>query len=251
MLARDLSETFNAPLPEQGKHTFTLVAPDGADLERYIDIRDPRTAREHLAKVVDIHPETSVALDRLEPKRFTAGYTGHLYAGRGTTLLLKLAERVPDINFLLVGGETDQVADMKAKVKQLGLENVFLIGFVPNRDLPLYQAACDVLLMPYQKQVAASSGGDISRYLSPMKLFEYMACGRAILSSNLPVLKEVLNLENAMLLPPDDIDAWKDTLQMLIANPKQRYKLAEQARKDVQNFSWDARAARILNGLEL
>ena len=41
-----------------------------------------------------------------------------------------------------------------------------------------------------------------------MKMFEYMAAGRAILSSDLPVLREVLNEENAILLPPDEPAAW-------------------------------------------
>ena len=91
-------------------------------------------------------------------------------------------------NFLIVGGEPQDVENLRQRVRVIGLKNVILTGFVPNARLPLYQAACDVLLMPYQRQVAASSGGDIARYLSPMKLFEYMACERPIISSDLPVL---------------------------------------------------------------
>ncbi len=117
-----------------------------------------------------------------------------------------MAECLPEVTFLLVGGDPEDVGRLQAQAK--GLKNVILTGFIPNVDLPLYQAACDVLLMPYQRQVAASSGGDIARYLSPMKLFEYLACGRAILCSDLPVLHEVLNPENAVLLPPDDTQAW-------------------------------------------
>jgi glycosyltransferase involved in cell wall biosynthesis len=120
---------------------------------------------------------------------------------------------------------------------------------VPNAELPRYQAACDVLLMPYQRHVAASSGGDIARYLSPMKLFENMACGRPILSSDLPVLQEVLNPENALLLPADDLDAWVAALQELAASPETRLRFSAQARRDVTAYSWDRRAARILEGI--
>ena len=102
--------------------------------------------------------------------------------------------------------------------------------------------------MPYQKRVAASSGGDISCYLSPMKVFEYLACGRAILSSALPVLSEVLTPQNSLLLPPDDLDAWTIALQNLRHAPEQRQRLAERARSDAQQYSWEARAQRILDG---
>jgi glycosyltransferase involved in cell wall biosynthesis len=129
------------------------------------------------------------------------------------------------------------------------LNNVFLTGFVPNAELPLYQAASDALLMPYQHRVSASSGGDIGAYLSPMKLFEYMACGRPILSSDLPVLGEILNPENAVLLPSDDVDAWVSTVQELHPSPDRCHALGDQARRDVRRYTWKARSERILKDL--
>ena len=61
------------------------------------------------------------------------------------------------------------------------------------RKLRLYQAACDILLMPYEKAIAGSSGGNSVDICSPMKMFEYMAAGRAIISSDLPVIHEMLD----------------------------------------------------------
>jgi glycosyltransferase involved in cell wall biosynthesis len=127
---------------------------------------------------------------------------------------------------------------------------MFLTGFIPNAELSSYHAACDAFLMPYQRRVAASSGGDIARYLSPMKLFEYMACGRPILCSDLPVLREVLNSENAILLPPDNVDAWVNALQSLKGDTQRRLSLGAQARRDVEGYTWERRAARILDGME-
>jgi glycosyltransferase involved in cell wall biosynthesis len=103
--------------------------------------------------------------------------------------------------------------------------------------------------MPYQRKVAASSGGDISRYLSPMKLFEYLACGRVILSSDLPVLTEVLNPENAILLPPEDVNTWVAGIQKVRDDPRYGLRLAERARCDALRYTWEARAARILEGI--
>ncbi|MCI0519090.1 MAG: glycosyltransferase [Chloroflexi bacterium] len=228
-LADDLA-ALGAPPP------FTQVAPDGVDLERYQDLPSPEEARRRLG-------------GRLRPERFTAGYTGHLYTGRGAELILRLAARLPQMDFLLAGGEAADIAHFQAQAQ--GLENVFFAGFVPNADLPRYQAACEALLMPYQFRVAASSGGDISRYLSPMKLFEYLACGRAIVSSDLPVFREALHDGNALLLPADDLDAWTSALRALQGDPALRRRLSEQAQRDAQKYTWEARAVRLLEGLEL
>ena len=241
-LAADLSDRFGRDFSPP----FTLIAPDGVDLERYQRLPGPEQARRSLALA-----SISGPLVNLDPDRFTVGYTGHLYPGRGGNLLLELAKRLPEISFLIVGGEPRQVEAMQSDADYHSLKNLLLTGFVPNADLPLYQAACDVLLMPYQEKVEASSGGDISRYLSPMKLFEYLACERAIVSSDLAVLQEVLNHENAVLLPPGSLQAWVDTIRDLESNPGLRLKLAKRACQDAARYTWEARAEKILAGLSL
>jgi glycosyltransferase involved in cell wall biosynthesis len=227
---------------------ITLVAPDGVDLARFAGLPEPEQARDQ------IEPKLAGAAEQVGTefcsRCFTAGYTGHLYAGRGVHLLLEMAARLPAIFFLVVGGEPGDVDRLRSEVVSAGLLNVIPAGFVPNAELPDYQAACDALLMPYQRRVAASSGGDIARYLSPMKLFEYLASGRAILSSDLPVLREVLTPQNAILLPPEEVDAWVGALQELAEHPEHRLALGEQARQEASRHTWEARAARILEGLE-
>jgi len=235
-LANDLSKAFGSP----ASPPFTIVAPDGVDLDRFTDLPAPSQARLALAQ----DKSTGLA-QSLNPEQFTAGYTGHLYAGRGMPLLLDFAELLPDVTFLIVGGEPQDVERLRSEANVRRLQNILLTGFVPNAELPRYQAACDVLLMPYQHRVAASSGGDISRYLSPMKLFEYLACGRAIISSDLPVLQEVLNPRNAILLPCDDVDAWVQALRNLQNDSQFRERLAAQARQDSSSYTWEARAVKI------
>lgn len=220
---------------------LAVIAPDGVDLERYTGLPQPEAARRALAQ-----GEGAEWRAALRAERFTAGYTGHLYPGRGAEMLLALAARLPEMNFLVVGGEPGDVERLRQYALSARLNNLVLTGFVPNAELPRYQAACDVLLMPYQRQVAASSGGDIARYLSPMKLFEYLACGRPIISSDLPVLQEVLNPENAILLPGDDPDAWAAALQRLAADPGLRQRLADRAQQDARQYTWEARARKIL-----
>ena len=242
----DLSANFQIP----AEKNFTIIAPDGVDIKRYQDLPDPLQARKQLSS----NPSPNISKNIRYPEnfvsQFTAGYSGHLYPGRGTQLLLEMAAQLPHINFLIVGGEPQDVIRLQQAADQHNLKNFLLPGFIPNSELPSLQAACDVLLMPYQEKVSASSGGNIARYLSPMKLFEYMACRRAILSSNLPVLQEILNAQNSVLLPPKDVQSWVNAINHLLANPELCDRLAKQARQDVTQFTWQARAVRILDGIK-
>jgi len=85
--------------------------------------------------------------------------------------------------------------------------------------------------------------------LSPMKLFEYLACGRPILSSTLPVLGEVLNDHNAVLLPATEVESWTQALRHLQLDPETRNKLSAQARQDALKYTWEKRAGLILDGI--
>lgn len=236
-LAVELSRGLGAP----SSSPFMVIALDGVDLSRYTDLQSQEEARQEIAEILPGIP--------LRGDQFVAGYTGHLYPGRGVGMLTDIAARLPEVHFLIVGGEPQDVRRLENEVKSRDLENISLTGFIPNTELPRYQAACDILLMPYQRRVTASSGGDIASYLSPMKLFEYMASGRAILSSDLPVLREVLSSENAVLLPPDDVNAWVEALKGLRTDPQSCAALGTQARRDAKRYTWEARAERIMEGL--
>ena len=211
-----------------------LVAPDGVDLERYQELPLPEEARRQL----DL------------PQGLTAGYTGHLYPGRGAELLLGLAQRFPQLNFLWVGGRPADVEYWRVRTREMHLVNVHLPGFVPNQRIPLYQAAADILLMPYEQVITGSSGGNTAEVCSPMKMFEYMAAGRAILSSDLPVLREVLGEANAVLCPPppEGEDAWITALGGLIADEGLRRRLGRQAYADAAQYAWKERAKKSLEG---
>jgi glycosyltransferase involved in cell wall biosynthesis len=210
-----------------------LVAPMGVDLEPYATLPAPEVARDRLG---------------LEP-RWTVGYTGHLYPGRGLDLMVELAQRNPKIPFLWVGGEPEAVGAWQRRLQSDGVQNVKLVGFIPNVELPLYQAACEVLLMPYEASIAGSSGGDTASFASPMKVFEYLATGRAIMASDLPVLREVLDEGLSLLLPVGDVQAWDQALKRLVAEPDLCQELGQAARERARGYGWNERAGRILSGL--
>jgi glycosyltransferase involved in cell wall biosynthesis len=207
-----------------------VIAPNGVDLERFASLPDPVTARRQLSL-------------RESP---TVICTGHLYAGRGAELFLALAKSLPQAQFVWVGGRPD---DIKFWNQKAASDNITFTGFIPNRDLPLYQSAADILLMPYSRSIMGSSGAaDSASVASPMKMFEYMAAGRAIVSADLPVIREVLNEQNAFFCEPDHVGAWTSAVEALLNDESKRDALSEQAKQDVQGYTWLARAERILNG---
>lgn len=210
--------------------TDILVAPNGVDLESYQGLLSPEQARQNLGL----------------REGFTAGYTGHFYAGRGMELMLDLAKELPEVKFLWVGGEPADVTLWEKRLKMEGVDNIRLTGFVDNARLPEYQAAADVLLMPYGTSIAGSGGGDSAEIASPMKMFEYMAAGRPILSSDLPVIHEVLDEETAVFCPPEDLSAWKNALLTLKADPNRREKLGKAARSAVEVYTWRSRAKKAI-----
>lgn len=208
------------------------VAPNAVDLDRYADLPAPAAARQQLGL----------------PECPTAVYSGHFYAGRGIDLLLGLAAAFPEVHFLWVGGRPEDVEHWKSRLSEMGIQNVTLTGFISQSRLPLYQAAGDFLLMPYEMQIAGSSGGNSAEICSPMKMFDYLATGRAILSSDLPVLHEILNERNAVFCQAQDLSSWENALRGLLADPSRRQALSEQARSDARMHSWRTRAAQAVAG---
>ena len=209
-----------------------VVTPNGVDLERFASLPfTPELARQKL----DL------------PSAPTVMCTGHLYAGRGADLFLALAKEIPQAQFVWVGGKPDDVEAWKRRVQS---DNVTFTGFIPNQDLPLYQSAADVLLMPYSRSIMGSSGtADSASVASPMKMFEYMAAGRAIVTSDLPVIREVLNEKSAVFCEPDDVGDWRLGIEKLLADEPRRIALGKQALQDVESYTWLARAEKIMQGI--
>lgn len=233
-LQKSLERSAGFIIPEGGRfeNDALIVAPNGVDLEGYENLPSPANARRQL----DLK-------DGL-----TVGFTGHIYPGRGAELLFELAKQLPQVYFLWVGGTPELVSYWQEQISQAGRTNITMTGFIEHSHIPLYQAAADILLMPYSRSISASSGQDIAEVINPMKMFEYMASGRAIVSADLPVIREVLNERNAVFCEPGDVSAWKSAIESLLIDEKRRTALGSQARKEAEHYTWTERARRILSG---
>jgi glycosyltransferase involved in cell wall biosynthesis len=86
-----------------------------------------------------------------------------------------------------------------------------------------------------------------ARTTSPLKLFEYMAARRPIVATRIPALAGLLRHgENAWLVAPDSAEALAEGIESVLASPAVGERLAEQAWRDVQHYTWKRRAADIL-----
>jgi glycosyltransferase involved in cell wall biosynthesis len=105
--------------------------------------------------------------------------------------------------------------------------------------------------MPYGKKISGSSGGDISRVINPMKMFDYLACGRAIIASEIPVFHEILNDGNAIFCDAENPGEWINAIQTLADDPTLRARLAGNGRRDAARYTWQMRAQTTMDKLSL
>lgn len=177
------------------------------------------------------------------------GYVGHLYAGKGFELIRELAAHAPWADFHVVGG--DQTTVEALRHDRTLPRNIRLHGFVPPSETERLTLAFDLLLAPYQYEVRIAGGGETAAWMSPLKVFGYMAAGKPILCSDLPVLREVIeDNRNGLLLPPEDPKAWATTLRYLVDNPAECSRLGATARADfLARHTWQQRASLMINCL--
>lgn len=175
---------------------------------------------------------------------FVVGYFGHLYKGKGVEFLLKVASRMPDVSFKIYGGEDADIERCKA----YATKNVEIVGFVPHAKTAEYRSKCHVLVAPYQKRVTVSGGGgDISKVMSPLKIFEYMSSKRPIVCSDIPVLREILDDNTAIFAKVNNCNDWVEAINKL-KEPELANVLSERAyNKFLKFYTWNSRARFILN----
>lgn len=185
------------------------------------------------------------AISELEKWKGVCGYFGQLYIGRGIEIIEAMAAARPQCLFLVYGGSETEVAQRRQTAKP----NLCFMGHAPHPIAKKVMQSVDVLLMPYQKSVSIGiSGHDTARWMSPMKMFEYMATGVPIISSDLPVLREVLQDEkNALLVPPDKSDSWVTALDRLLSDKKFADSIGICAHNDYKRkHTWSQRALRLI-----
>ena len=232
------------------RHTHVIVISDALKrllVDKYNLTEDKFLVLHDAASQVEaINVDAYIA----EPKKQKVGYFGHIFPGRGIEIVSYLAEKFDDVDFYVVGGEPDLVATLSKNNRH---KNLAIFGHVSNIVARSLMREMDVLLMPYQKVVSIGQlGSDTSKWMSPLKMFEYMSSQVAIVSSDLPVIREVLRAnENCLLVPPDDYFAWYEAVDKLLQDETCRGELASAAFEEFkEKYTWKQRAKAIRSSLE-
>ncbi len=203
-----------------------LVAADGVDLVNFANPLSRQKARQLLG----VPGEGPYAV-----------YVGHLYDDRGIGEILATAARLPHVSFVIVGGHLVHVRQWREKLARMKLENLSFVGFVNNSEVPKYLWMADILLMPYSQSCPTAE------WMSPLKMFEYMAAGRAIIATGLDAIRNVLTHgQDAFLVKPDSADSLTEGVVKLLDDTDLRESLAVASLKAVQAHTWDARVQKIL-----
>lgn len=175
------------------------------------------------------------------------GYVGQLYRGKGMEVIDSVSRLMPAVEFHVVGGSEADV-DLWRK-KMLGRSNVRFHGHVAHSRIGVFLRQFTLVVAPYQDVVRVYGGaGDVAKWMSPLKLFEYMAHGKAIIASDLPVLREIIvDGVNGVLCSPSDPHAWVGAISRLLADPASARDMSARARALVrERYTWDARAKHVL-----
>ncbi len=185
---------------------------------------------------IEADPARTAAMrQRLQsaPDDILALYVGSFAAYQGIELLFDTIPRVvsanPKVRFIIIGGSDAEVRDRTTQLRRNGAESaVIWAGHVSPDVLPDYLAAADILLSPRLAGVN-----------TPLKLLDYLKAGRAIVATDTPANRLILNETNACLTPPS-AEAYAGGILTLAADPKHRQALASQGAeliRTVYNFA--------------
>lgn len=209
-----------------------IVLPDASDIE-----------------VISELPEKYTYLNLLFNKLknqglFICGYFGTLNRGKGLHHIIEISKKDKNNCFVIAGTGID-----KKLLEDGDFKNIIYIGQIPCTIARYIQKNCDVLLMPYQEVVkVGSKGQDTAKWMSPLKMFEYMSTKVPIISSDLDVIKEVLiNQKNCLLCSPSNSKLWLTSIRRLKNNNKLAKKLADNAFNDLMSkYTWRERTRKLV-----
>lgn len=213
-----------------------IVEGDAVDLQRFVAMPEMTEARRHF---------------HIPEDRFVTGYVGRLKTlgmEKGVGELLQAISALRGLFFVfIVGGpETDRREyEMLARSLDLGADDVLFTGDIPVAQIPTALAACDVLAMPFP---------DLPHYrlhMSPLKMFEYMAAQRPIITTDLPTVRDVLSEDTAIFCTPGSRESLAEAIRWVMQHPAEAASRASRARALVTNHTWRTRMERILVAAQL
>lgn len=204
----------------QGLRTDALLCPNGVDYDHFARSRNARL----------VPPDDLIEL--LADGKPLAGYVGALARWLDYTLLEAVARKRSDWYFILIGPDHDRTLPDAL----LGLPNVRWLGPKPYQELPAYLNSFSAALIPFHLNA-------ITHATSPLKLYEYMAAGKPVIST--PIY-EATRIPGVLLAQDANEFASQLNLAMILSTDADYLALSESIAR--QN-TWEKRARQIIDAL--
>lgn len=171
-------------------------------------------------------------------------YAGHVSPSKGLGIILDAASALPDLKFIMVGSTGQTAIERRAA----SMANVTVVGWQPPDRIERWLKAADILLIPPTRGPLDRIGNTVL----PIKTFQYLAAGRAIVAPSTEDLCEVLeNDVNSVLVPPDDVEAFTRALRLVSHDLALVQRLSRDALAAGMRNSWEQRAERVLKFLSM
>jgi len=208
------------------------------NLKKYFNLKNKAIV---LDDAVDL--KNFINLKKVSKIKKTCVYCGSFTKGKGINTILQISKALPEINFHLYGDIENSIYD-KFYFKKF--TNVKYLGFSDHKNIPKILNKYPLYLMPYSKKVYVRSKNiEVSQFMSPMKLFEYMASSGILMASNLKVYSHILNNKNSILVE-NSLTDWKKKINSYFKYPKKFKHLSINAGKDVKQYTWNKRVEKII-----
>src|SRR3990172_13370932 len=173
-------------------------------------------------------------------------YAGNLVHWQGVQhflqALVRLTRAKPDVKGLILGEGPDENR-LKAMAENLGLsEAVRFVGAIPYERVPVFLGAADVCVAPFEE----------SRKASPIKIFEYLACGKPVVASDIDEVGVFLReTRTGIAVPPSDSAKLEDAIKWILDHPEQLSAMGTRGTEVVRSTrSWDLTAERVIGLLD-
>ena len=178
-------------------------------------------------------------------------YVGSLFKGKGFEKIIELANHFTKKKFHVFGDI--KTLDRKFDKTQIeGLKNLYVHNFKSYRHIPRILMSSKFLLLPYLNKVSVNSKNlEVSKFMSPLKMFDYLASGRTIIASDLKVYSHILkNNFNCLMPKRNDFKSWVKLINNLSIKNKNFNHLSKNALNTASKFTWDKRIKKISKYLE-
>ena len=204
----------------------------------------------NLNKVLKIKKDKYLCLDdavdladfkkrkRVNFKRNTCVYVGSFHEGKGIEIIRKIAEKLPKINFHLYGDKSF----LKRKVFN---KNIKIYDFVKYNKVPSILNTYHIALMPYGSKVTGRMRNiNLVNFMSPLKMFDYLASQNIIIASKHKVYDHILKHKKNSIIVDEEQD-WKTWIKLIFKSPKKFDHIKKNAFLTANKFTWKMRVTKI------